>query len=137
MAETYTYDPVESTPKDRVRGLIGDVGGKDQEPRERVSDERIAALLVIFEDEDDVELRAAVEAARTRYRAVAGQKSGNERAPGLEPNRRFERLRQVWLDLKAKLDGTDTDGVPIMTAHDTFPCNVIPAKIGALDEPGS
>lgn len=134
----YTYNEAETTAKDRVRGLIGDVSGKDQQPSERVSDELIAAYLSIFSgDEDGGELRAAVECARTRYRLVAGQKDNNARAPGLEPERRFERLRQVWEDLQARLSGTDgSGGPPIMTPADTFPCGVRPAKIGALDEPG-
>lgn len=137
MADDYTYDPAESSPKDKVRGLIGDVQAKDNAgPSDRVSDEKILALLTAFAaDEDAGILRAAVEAARIRYRAVAGQKGANDRAPGLEPERRFQRLRQVWEDLKAQLDGTDQPtGPPIMTVGGAFPCGVKQAKIGALDE---
>jgi hypothetical protein len=136
MASTYTYDESETAARDKVRGLIGDVQGKDNTDIERVSDQVLDALLVLWATDPDAGvLRSAVEAARLRYAKVAGQKGNVERAPGLEPERRFERLRQIWLDLKAKLDGTDgSGGVPIMKPHDTFPCNVERARIGSLDE---
>lgn len=135
MADTYTYDPAESTAKDRVRGLIGDISARDQNADERISDEKIADLLTDFAADTDPELSAAVEAARIRYRAVAGQK-GNARAQGLEPDRRFERLRLVWLDLRNRLQGNESaGGAPIMSGGEAWPCDIQQVKIGILDEP--
>lgn len=131
---TFSYDAAEPAAKDRVRGLCGDTSGRDQQDHERVTDEFIAGLLA---GNGNDELSAAIECARRRLAAIAGQKDDSERAPGLGTTRRYDRLQGVLDGLLARAAGSQGTGIPAMTTTAPLVDATNLPRFGMLTDPSS
>lgn len=133
---SYTYDAAEPTARDRVRGLAGDTSATDQDRAERVCDEFIDGLLAANGVD---ELAAAIVCVERRAAAIAGQKSNAEMAPGLETQRRFDRLQALLKDLRKRQAGTAGAPLPSMSMagliSDPSSTAVEMPRLGALDGP--